>query len=268
MVSWPTSNSFIGQMSTETPAVAPRDLWSLLMDLARLQPDVFVELPVERRGVELLRAITASEGRGFFSNRRNILIQLQTHHWEGQTAAAERAFSEAFDWLQLHGLVSREPSQDGPDWFFVTDRGWDVAENDQALPQIAAAERLAVDLHPRIAERVRAQFLLGEAETAAFIAMREVEIRVRELSGAAEGDIGVSLMQQAFGETGPLADPQQEGGEQQATMALFWGAIGVFKNPSSHREVDYEGLTLASEVILFADLLLRLLDRIQGRLES
>jgi hypothetical protein len=34
----------------------------------------------------------------------------------------------------------------------------------------------------------------------------------------------------------------------------------VFKNPTSHRQVDYADPTIASEVILFADLLLRMLD--------
>lgn len=49
-------------------------------------------------------------------------------------------------------------------------------------------------------------------------------------------------------------------------MALFWGAIGVFKNPSSHRQVDFADPTLASEVILLADLLLRMLDQVaEGR---
>jgi hypothetical protein len=43
-------------------------------------------------------------------------------------------------------------------------------------------------------------------------------------------------------------------------MNLFQGAIGVFKNPPSHRQVDYADPILASEVVLLADLLLRLLD--------
>jgi hypothetical protein len=34
----------------------------------------------------------------------------------------------------------------------------------------------------------------------------------------------------------------------------------VFKNPSSHRQVEYDDPTAASEVVLLADLLLRLLD--------
>jgi Protein of unknown function (Hypoth_ymh) len=57
-------------------------------------------------------------------------------------------------------------------------------------------------------------------------------------------------------------------GESQAMMSLFDGAIGVFKNPPSHRQVAYEDPTEASEVVLLADLLLRILDRIARRLKS
>jgi len=98
--------------------------------------------------------------------------------------------------------------------------------------------------------------------------MREVEIRVRELSGAgtAPGDLGVKLVQREFGEGGALADPRAEGGERQATMALFWGALGVFKNPSSHREVEFDDPTEAAEVVMLADLLLRVLERVAARL--
>jgi hypothetical protein len=57
-----------------------------------------------------------------------------------------------------------------------------------------------------------------------------------------------------------------DSGEREATMALFWGAIGVFKNPPSHRQVDYQDPTQAAEVVLLADLLLRMLDEVEARL--
>jgi len=141
-------------------------------------------LPVERRALELLRAATSGEGREFFGNRRNIRLELEQYHWRQQNTDAARAYEEAFDWLAQHGLVAREPSQDGPDWFFVTERGWAAAdEGDAGVARIGAAERLSVALHPMIADRVRSQYLLGEYEAAAFLAMRQVEIRVRDLSG-------------------------------------------------------------------------------------
>lgn len=43
--------------------------------------------------------------------------------------------------------------------------------------------------------------------------------------------------------------------------ALYAGAIGVVKNPTSHRQVEYDDPTEAAEAVLLAVLLLRLLDR-------
>jgi uncharacterized protein (TIGR02391 family) len=105
-------------------------------------------------------------------------------------------------------------------------------------------------------------------ELDAFAAMREVEIRVRELGSFSNSDYGTKLVRRAFDDNGPLTDPDQDPGDRQATSDLFAGALGVFKNPSSHREVDFEDPTLASEVILFADLLLRMLDAIEHRLSA
>ncbi len=51
-------------------------------------------------------------------------------------------------------------------------------------------------------------------------------------------------------------------------MALFWGAIGLFKNPPSHRQIEFENPTEAAEVILLADLLLRVLDRTSAKIEQ
>jgi len=168
----------------------------------------------------------------------------------------------AYDWLFIEGLVARFPDQD---FHIVTELGFKV-RSEGGLAAIKAIKRIDVDLHPRIASRVRSQFLLGEYELASFAAMREVEIRVRELAGAHPRDVGVDLMKKAFkvGE-GPLTDASSVRGEQEA-MALFWGAIGVFKNPPSHRQVDYDDPTLASEVVLLADLLLRMLDARAGEM--
>jgi hypothetical protein len=68
---------------------------------------------------------------------------------------------------------------------------------------------------PRIGERVESQFLLGEYELAAFAAMREVEIRMRELVGETESLLGVKLMNAAFGRGGALRNANLDAGEQE-----------------------------------------------------
>jgi len=70
----------------------------------------------------------------------------------------------------------------------------------------------------------------------------------------------VRLMCSAFHpDNGPLTDRGAERGEREAMGSLFSGAIGTFKNPISHRSVNYDDPILAAEAVLLADLL-RLLD--------
>jgi uncharacterized protein (TIGR02391 family) len=149
---------------------------------------------------------------------------------------------------------------------FVTRRGRQAVKN--GLASVRAAERLDVDLHPMLEHKVRRQYLMGEYELAAFAAIRQVEIRVRELARAPESLLGVKLMRRAFGEDGSLRSPDLDPGEQVARMELFAGAIGLFKNPTSHREVEYGNPTEAAEVVLFADLLMRVLDRVEQELTT
>lgn len=91
---------------------------------------------------------------------------------------------------------------------------------------------------------------------AAFAAMREVEVQVRERAGLSNSLVGTPPMQQAFGQERPLWRRDLDGGESVALMQLYNGAIGLFKNPPSHRRVDCSDPTEASEIVLLADLLL------------
>jgi uncharacterized protein (TIGR02391 family) len=97
--------------------------------------------------------------------------------------------------------------------------------------------------------------------------MKAVEVRVREFAGLGEDAIGVDLMNKAFGPTGPLTDPAAVKGEQEGTRSVFAGAYAVLRNPSGHREVDYDDVAEAAEAVTTASLLMRILDRIERRLK-
>jgi hypothetical protein len=69
-------------------------------------------------------------------------------------------------------------------------------------------------------------------------------------------------MRKAFHEdNGPLTDKSAEKSERQARSALFSGAIGSYKNPHSHRDVNLDDPEEATEIVLLANHLLRIVDQ-------
>ena len=88
---------------------------------------------------------------------------------------------------------------------------------------------------------------------------------VRKAGGYADTDYGTTLMGKAFHtDNGKLTDKNQQDSEKQARMLLFSGAIGSYKNPSSHREVEFAPEE-AAEIIIIASHLLRIVDECKQR---
>ena len=226
-----------------------------------LKAETILELPIESLALLVLADYVKSNSW----NRDNWLIGAKNQLGAGPHLDA---LAEAWSWLDARALVAPDPNQSSPAARIVTRAGRRVVDQ-KSIDEILAAERIGLSLHPRLSGKVRPIFLLGDYETAAFKAMKEVEIRVRELSGASADSIGVPLMRHAFSaNNGPLSDMTHEAGERQARSDLFAGALGSFKNPTSHRQVTYADPTEASEVVLLADLLLRILDSIEQRLKK
>jgi uncharacterized protein (TIGR02391 family) len=222
-----------------------------------LKAETIIELPIESLALAVLENYVNAKSW----NRYNWLLGAQRALGSGLHM---QALAEAWSWLESRALVAPNPDQSSAEARIVT-RAGKRAIQQGSLDEILAAERIGLALHPRLEGKIRPIFLLGDYETAAFKAMKEVEVRVRELAGLPNELIGVSLMRQAFNPNGgPLTDATHEGGERQARSDLFAGAIGSFKNPTSHRTVTYTDPTEASEVIMLADLLMRILDSIEG----
>ena len=146
------------------------------------------------------------------------------------------ALVEALAWLENQGLIAEDPTQRSKDWSFITRRGRKL-ENRAAVEAYRKANLLPKELlHPVINHKVYPLFLRGEYDTAVFQAFKEVEVAVRDAAQGTDEDCDVELMEKAFdSNTGKLTDTTQTEGEKQATSSLFAGAMGLYKNPPSHR---------------------------------
>ncbi|WP_210494878.1 TIGR02391 family protein [Patulibacter sp. SYSU D01012] len=167
-----------------------------------------------------------------------------------------------------------QPNDSRADVYQLTPWGRTVQQKGpNAVAFARATRRLGVDLHETLAEKVRPLVAVGAFEQAALVGLRSVEARVRRLAGAPRSKngrllVGVPLMRHAFSpDGGPLADPDADAGENTGTMELFSGAFGAVRNIIAHTEVEWADSVEAAEYVLLADLLTRVLDRIEARID-
>jgi uncharacterized protein (TIGR02391 family) len=164
--------------------------------------------------------------------------------------------------LERDGYIQRDPTQ-APEFKIPTDRGRAAAEQDLdaiELPSINIEELLSRD---DLLNKVRDDYISTDFESAVFKAFKLVEEAVRRRSGQPTSLVGVNLMTAALKPGGGvLHHPEaQVEAEKEGLHQLFRGAIGWFKNPSSHRTVGYSDPQHAAHVLAFANLLLDLLDQ-------
>ena len=144
--------------------------------------------------------------------------------------------------------------------YFVTRRGKKIETLEDFKAYRKADLLRKHQLHDIIAQKVSSLFLKGDYDTAVFQAFKQVEVAVREAGYYPNGLLGVNLMRKAFHtNNGNLTDENQEEAEKQARLALFVGAIGSYKNPSSHHNVEITAEE-AVEIIILASHLLRIVD--------
>jgi len=236
-----------------------KDLKDFLPD-----PDDLEDFPVEEIGQRILKWIAAcDEWRNSKFSPDNTLADAFISPYCGlpKLLPVTRLLNEAWAWLEHEGLLAPD---DWRGWFRISRRGREVLKELEKEPRSAflSSKILPKDsLHPVLKTKAWPVFLRGDFDTAVFAAMKEVEVQVRVAGGFGNENYGVDLMREAFHpEKGPLRDPGAAKSEREAVAHLFAGAIGTFKNPGSHRNVDFDDPHRAAEAILFANLLLKIVD--------
>lgn len=179
-----------------------------------------------------------------------------------QRAGVEQALIEAWAWLEAQGLLVPAPGMNGSNgWRKLSRRAAKITDK-RTFEQFSATRYLRKEhLHRAIADSVWAAFLRGEYDVAVFQSMKAVEVAVRTTAKLPNSDVGVHLVRKAFHpDNGPLTDKEAQTGEREAMMNLFAGALGLYKNPQSHRDVGLTSPVEAMEVVLLANHLLRVVD--------
>jgi len=169
-------------------------------------------------------------------------------------------------WLEHAGFIIPDPTQGhSTSYRTLTRRGRQLQNRELASAYRRAAILPSALIHPAILEKSHSAFMRGDHDIAVFAAFKAIEVAVRSACGFSDGELGVPLMRKAFHpETGPLTDKSVVPSEREATAALFAGAIGAAKNPSSHREFEMNKAE-AARLIVFAS---HLMSIIEGRISS
>lgn len=172
------------------------------------------------------------------------------------------ALVEAVVWLKNDGLLAEDPGQRSSDWLFITRQGRKLS-NAVAVETYRKTKLLPKDLlHSALVDKVWPLFSRGNYDTAVLQAFKTVEVAVRNAGEYTKEDCDVELMEKAFHpDSGKLRLAVQTEREKQAILALFSGAMGLYKEPFCHQDLDISA-EKASEAIIFASHLLKIVDSI------
>jgi uncharacterized protein (TIGR02391 family) len=240
-----------------------------MLQLPEAIPDVdmLLSLPTEELAAKMLFLLRARNQPTFHPGNMEGEMWADPHRGRDgyprhREAEIELAVAEAWAWLLAQGLVLPASGTNGQNgWRRLSRRAHEI-ETEADFNSFKIARLLPREiLHPKIVDTCWRAFMRGEFDTAAFQAMKAVEVAVREAAELTKGDIGVPLMRKAFDvDKGPLTDLEAERGERQARSDLFAGAMGSYKNPHSHRDVDLDDPAEAAEIVLLANHMLRIVD--------
>ena len=221
-------------------------------------PNEISEMDPEEVGPFLLEYLNESNDHKF--HRINIINSLSNYYDRSDLYKISIVISESLAWLEREILIIPDPEDvSSRQWFIISRKGKEL-KNATDFKKYHFGNLLPREnLSPTLLQKVRPVFIRGDYETAVLLAFREVEIRIRNASNLTNLH-GVALVRKAFDpNSGPLTDFSLPESEREAMAHLFAGAIGLFKNPISHRNIDFDNPNEVAELILFSNYLLRLI---------
>ena len=189
---------------------------------------------------------------------------------ERSLSATQEEVKDCWAELQSEGFI-RSVGAPNESFFCLTEKGerlYEELEASQGADTSPVAFNLAdVVCDQVLLARISDLYLSWNYEEAIFSAFRHVEERLRDKAGLGAGDLGVDLVKKALHPTeGCLRIPScQTASEEEGVHLLFRGAFQFIKNPGSHRTINWNDSQMAGQAIVFADLLLRIIDEAAPR---
>jgi uncharacterized protein (TIGR02391 family) len=228
--------------------------------------DVMLKLPPEELAGIVLRVVAMQLNGQRNGHVHPIALREKLrpapYQWPGylsRVEEAEEAFDEAWSWLLTQGLLI--PLPNGNEYVRISRRGKSLTEASAFRNYAAGVTFQQSFLHPALAD-CWLDLARGDAEIAVFRAFKTLEVEIRTRAGYDKKQFGYTMVSDAFNvHTGPLRDKSNPVvSERTGERDLFCGAMGLIKNPASHRAPTVEEQQLAKEQLVFASLLLRILD--------
>ncbi len=225
--------------------------------------ETVLEIEPEELAVPLLKCLIQSPESGSDElNLHNFVISPDLRDYSGDKYnEVAAALTEAWIWLEKELMLAPTPGKERQ-WLYVTKHGKKLAEESDIGKYKAGNIIPPNSIDPILATKVLPLFIRGDYDTAVFQAFKEVEVRVRRAASLSQELFGIDLMRKAFhSDDGPLTNMSALKAEREAATHLFAGAIGLFKNPSSHRDVDWGDPIECAELIYLANHLLRMVEK-------
>jgi uncharacterized protein (TIGR02391 family) len=226
-------------------SLEPEELAVSMLQVMNSQEDEALSRPSRQQHLFHINNFCNGEGAAYTSGSQPRCIEALAAGWSH---------------LNAIGMLAAHPDSQG-EWHFLTRRARSIktAADYEHFRKISLYPRGAI--HPRIEAETYAEFLRGDYETAVSKAFKAIDVAVRRHAKLQPELVGRPLMAKAFNEVGTLTDSSEVKAEQESLLQLFSGAIGRFKNPTSHREVDISDPAEVIEILQLASLLMRIVDR-------
>lgn len=222
---------------------------------------------LKRMFLKVLYEIESGKLKGRSSGIDSILPTWMNEYWKIKLTKEEiERTNEAIQELKTSGLIVKNPDQYDEVFQILTPKGKEIVEKPKD-PDIYGLQLEQVIKNPALLERCLDSFKDDNYEEAIFSAYKLVEEEVRNKAGLGPEDVGVGLMTKALHHTtGKLIIPSCiVPHEQEGAYNLFKGAIALFKNPSSHRTVNYSDRLEVIQIIALSGLLSKILATAQLR---